>query len=687
MPDFSSANSDSMPPPGLPPAGAPSLSTLTGVVVAVVVVVALYFGRVVLMPITLAMLLSFLLTPIVELLRRLWLGKVLSVLLTVVLALCVIVALGTAIGSQVVHLGQHLPQYESTIVNKFHRLRDATVDRLSGKIERIGRQLSRAESATRVPPKPGAAVERQPLPVVVTQPAPSALKIGEAVISPLLSPLASAGIILVVTIFALLQQEDLRDRMIRLFGSGDLRRTTVAMSEAGRRLSRYFLTQLGINASFGAIVGVGLWFIGVPNPVLWGILGGLLRFVPYVGSWIAAILPMALAMAVTPGWSKVIWTAALYTVTELTMGQAVEPMVYGHSTGLTPIAVIIAAIFWTWIWGPIGLIISTPLTLCLVVLGRHAEQLEFLDVLLGDRPALTPAEGFYQRILANDPDEAEEQAETYLEERPLSSYYDEVALKGLQLAARDAARQALPATKVERIKAVALELIEDLDRFDDAPRATTAEATTVAGATLDEKKAPDQPAPDESSTGALVDTREPLPGRQGIQSVLCVAGRGPLDEVAASMLDQLLRKHGLQSRVLSHEKVSRAHIRSFDAGPGAMICITYLDIGANPAHVRYLLLRLRGRLPDVPLLVGLWPAQDPMLKDSRLRQLVGADYYVVTLRQAVKACLAQVRGSAAPRPRAGVSPEGDASALRGVITDVSDADAHIAHYGRRDADQ
>lgn len=653
MSNFSPANSDSAPPPGLPPAGVPSLSKLTGVVVAVVVVVALYFGRVVLIPVTLAMLLSFLLTPVVELLRRLRLGKVLSVLLTVTLALCTILALGTAIGTQLARLSGQLPQYESTIESKVHRLRDATVDRFSGKIERIGRQLSRAESAAPAPPKPGAAVQRQPLPVVVTQPAPSALKIGETVISPLLSPLASAGIILVVTIFALLQQEDLRDRMIRLFGSGDLRRTTVAMNEAGHRLSRYFLTQLGINASFGATVGVGLYFIGVPDPVLWGILGGLLRFVPYVGSWIAALLPMALAMAVTPGWSKVIWTAALYAVTELTVGQGVEPMVYGHSTGLTPIAVIIAAIFWTWIWGPIGLIISTPLTLCLVVLGRHVEQLEFLDVLLGDRPALTPAEGFYQRILANDPDEAEEQAESYLQGRPLSSYYDEVALKGLQLAAYDAARQALSATKVEGIKAAALELVEDLDRFDDEPRGTPAEATTVAGPTLDDKKSAGQPAPDESPTGALVDRHEALPRRHGIESVSCVAGRGPLDAVAASMLAQLLRKHGLQSRVVLHEKVSRANIRSFDVGPGAMLCITYLDIGANAAHVRYLLLRLRARLPDTPLLVGLWPAQDPVLEDSRLRQLIGADYYVVTLHQAVEACLAQARGSATPRPRAG----------------------------------
>ena len=279
--------------------------------------------------------------------------------------------------------------------------------------------------------------------MVVTQPAPSVLDIGKSVLEPMLYPLATAGIILVVTIFALLQKEDLRDRAIRLFGSGDLHRTTVAMDEAGRRLSRYFLTQLGLNASFGVIVGVGLYFIGVPNPLLWGILGALLRFVPYVGSWIAAALPIVLAAAVEPGWSMAIWTAVLYAVTELIMGQAVEPLVYGHSTGLSPIAVIIAAIFWTWIWGPIGLIISTPLTLCLVVLGRHIERLEPFDVLLGDRPALTPTEGLYQRMLAGDPDEAEEQAERYLADQPLSSYYDEVVLEALRLAANDILRGTL----------------------------------------------------------------------------------------------------------------------------------------------------------------------------------------------------------------------------------------------------
>ena len=191
------------------------------------------------------------------------------------------------------------------------------------------------------------------------------------------------------------------------------------------------------------MIGVGLYFIGVPNPVLWGMLSALLRFVPYIGSFIAAGLPIALAAAVEPGWSMAIWTAALYVVVELLVGQAVEPMLYGHSTGLSPLAVVVAAIFWSWLWGPIGLILSMPLTLCLVVLGRYVERLEFLDVLLGDRPALTPVESFYQRILAGDADEAQDHAELLLKDRSLSWYYDEVALRGLQLAADDAQRGVL----------------------------------------------------------------------------------------------------------------------------------------------------------------------------------------------------------------------------------------------------
>ena len=265
----------------------------------------------------------------------------------------------------------------------------------------------------------------------------------QRIVTPVVEPLSTTAIVFIVSIFILLQREDLRDRMIRLFGSSDLHRTTIAMDDAARRLSRYLLTQLVVNSAFGVIIATGLAVIGIPSPVIWGVLGALLRFVPYIGAPLAAVMPLALAAAVDPGWSRLLWTAALYLVVEPIMAQVVEPLLYGHSTGLSPFAVVLAATFWTWLWGPIGLILSTPLTLCLVVLGRHVARLEFLDVLLGDRPALTPVESFYQRMLAGDPDEAHDQAEVLLKQRSLSSYYDDVALQGLRLAVIDTERGVL----------------------------------------------------------------------------------------------------------------------------------------------------------------------------------------------------------------------------------------------------
>jgi hypothetical protein len=318
------------------------------------------------------------------------------------------------------------------------------------------------------------------------------------------------------------------------------------------------------------------------------------------------------------------------------MGQVVEPLLYGHSTGLSPLAVIIAAIFWTSIWGPIGLIISTPLTLCLVVLGRYVEHLEFLDVLLGDRPPLTPVESFYQRMLAGDPDEAEEQAERYLKDRPLSSYYDEVVLKGLQLAANDISRGTLSPAKVERLKENIRELVRDLDAYEDVSPAGAEKPKTVAGPTAEEEALPKNPPP----AGTVSDKNELAPDWQGEAPVVCIAGRGPLDEAASSILAQLLGKHGLGARLASHEAVSRTSIGSFDARDVAMVCISYLDISGTPAHLRYLLRRVRARLPDARFLVGLWPAQEPILKDPDLREILGADYYVSTLHEAVEACVA-----------------------------------------------
>jgi predicted PurR-regulated permease PerM len=622
------------------PAETPGLTGLLTLAVAVVVVAGLYLGRTVLIPITLAVLLSFLLAPVVNLLRRIHLGRVLSVILAVLLALSVALALGGLIGTQIADLAQDVPQYASTIRSKVETIRGFTSTRLSSVIGRLGQQF---EPPAAPQPKASASAEAKPLQVEVHQPDPTPVELAERIVAPILDPLSTTAIVLIVTIFVLLQREDLRDRLIRLFGSSDLHRTTAAMNDAARRLSRYFLTQLGINAAFGVITGVGLFFIGVPSPLLWGIIGLLLRFVPYIGAPLAAILPLSLAAAVSPDWSMMLWTGGLYAVTEMIMGQVVEPLLYGHSTGLSPFSVVVSATFWTWLWGPIGLILSTPLTLCLVVLGRHVERLEFLDVILGDRPALTPVESFYQRMLAGDPDEAREQAEVLLRDRPLSSYYDEVALKGLQLAANDATRGVLTGVQLEKIKLSMQELIDDLDEYDDQEPATKDAAESAATApSRREQDVPKHPAPGKVSAEAL-----PAAWRAKAP-VLCIAGRGPLDEAAASMLSQLLHKNGLKARVLKHEAASRTHIGSLDGEGVVMVCLCYLEIGGAPSHLRYLLRRLRLRLPAARLVVGLWPAEQAILTDDRLRAAVGADVYTTSLREAVEACLEAARAEIQP---------------------------------------
>jgi hypothetical protein len=386
------------------------------------------------------------------------------------------------------------------------------------------------------------------------------------------------------------------------------------MDDAAYRLSRYFLTQLALNAAFGVIIGAGLLVIGVPNPILWGILAALFRFVPYVGSYLSASLPVLLAASVDPGWTTLVWTAALYLVTEPIMGQVVEPMVYGRSTGLSPVSVVVSAIFWGWLWGPVGLILSMPLTLCLVVLGRHVKRMQFFDVVLGDQPALTPIESFYQRMLAGDPDEAEDYAEILLRDRTLASYYDEVALKGLLLAANDAQRGVLTSDQILSIEAALEELVGELADHKDIIAAPDA----------------DQTEPSDAENSAV----DRLAGAQ----ILCVAGRGPLDRAASIMLAQLLSRSELEARTVSHEAVGRGTIRSLDVSGVVMICLCYLEISGNPSHLRYLLRRLRTRMPGVPVLVGIWPTDETELDDDRLRAAIDADYFATSLRGAVTSC-------------------------------------------------
>lgn len=613
----------------------PIFAVAAGLATTTFIIAGLYFGREVFESIVLALLLSFVLAPVVNFLQRLKLPRLAAVAVAVIVALGVISVIGTIIGGQLADLAHDVPKYATTIETKIEQVRGATVGRVSNAVETLGHHLSRLGDGK---PAPGGGAPQQ---TTVTQtsitPAPSSsttglspLRLIEAVLGPVLGPLATFGIVFVIAIFVLLQREDLRDRLIRLGGSKDLHRTTVALDDAAARLSRYFLSQLSVNATFGIVIGIGLALIGVPSPLLWGILAGLLRFIPYIGSFLAAVLPIALASAVDPGWSMMFWTLGLFVVVELTTGQIIEPMLYGHSTGLSPLAVIIAAIFWTSLWGTVGLLISTPLTLCFVVLGRHFEALQFLDVMLGDRPALTPAESFYQRMLAGDPDEVLDQADQLLKEQSLTSYYDTVALKGLQLAAADAENGALSAVQLEKVGTAIHGLIADLaSREDREPTKDGAKSTAPAlGKSLDEKNAP--PAPPVTVATAAVPVSNKV--------VLCVAGRGSLDTAASEMLAQLLAKHGMNPRLLPYEAVSRAGIGNLDATDVAMVCLSYLEISGNPAHLRYLLERLRARLPGVPTLVGVWPLDDTILSDAAARTQLGADHATSSIAEAVSIC-------------------------------------------------
>jgi predicted PurR-regulated permease PerM len=369
----------------LVPADAAKSTTLFVMIVSI-----LYFGRDVLVPITLALLLAFVLAPLVTGLRRFHLGHVPSVLLGLFLALSIILALGAVIGSQVAQLSENVPQYVVTIETKVAKIRNYTVGRLADMADRVGSQRAKTaampgfvadQRAASLPQAPGSMFSNQ------TGPAP--LDLAQRFLSPVFSPLLTLGLVFIVAVFALLEQEDLRNRIIRLLGSKDPQLAKVVIDDGTRRLSKYIRTQLTVNTSFGVVIGIGLMVIGVPNPILFGILSALLRFVPYVGSLISALLPIALGAAVDPGWSLVLWTGLLYLVVESATGQVVEPLLYAHSTGLSPFSVIVAAIFWSWLWGPVGLILSTPLTMCLVVIGQHFTRMKFLDTMLGEAVAET----------------------------------------------------------------------------------------------------------------------------------------------------------------------------------------------------------------------------------------------------------------------------------------------------------
>lgn len=581
-------------------------------IVASLLITFLIVGREIVEPLVIASLVAFILSPLIRRLRQWGVWRIPSILLVVLFAVSVLSVLGGVIALQVAQLAEDLPRYETNLRNKIKSIGASGLT--SGALERAtGTLKDLQDEITRAGPKAGPSAQK-PLVVEVRQPEPRGLESIANLVRPLLSPLAMTALVLLFLVFILVQREDIRDRFLRLAGTADLQRSTAALDDAGSRLSRFFLMQTLLNAGFGIFITIGLAVIGVPNAVLWGILAGLMRFVPFIGGIIAAFFPILLAAAVDPGWSMVLATVSIFLIAEPIAGHVIEPLLYGQHTGLSPVAIVISTLFWTLLWGPIGLLLATPLTVCLVVLGRHIEALEFIEVLLGDQPALQPAERFYQRLLAGDNTEAADMAESELKNKSLSAYYDGVILPALALAQTDAAHGKLTQeTQIEICQTVE-EVVDDLSDYEDH----------------DPSLAP--------ALSARVPTVKP--GTPGVTltvnyDVLCVACRSPLDQAASVMLAQLLQKNGISSRVQPFSDVATARSFKIDAPDAPLVCLSYFGSAGNPAHVRYLIRRLRRVMPKARFLVGFWMLRDQSEKAEEWCTAVGAHLAATTLSQAV----------------------------------------------------
>jgi predicted PurR-regulated permease PerM len=629
---------------------------LQGLLIGAIIIAGLYFGREVLLPLALAILLSFVLTPPLLVLRRIRLPRAVAVAVVVGGAFAIIFALGWLISREVTQLAADLPTYRSTLSEKIKSVREGaarspTLEKAGEVLSDLQKELANPEPETPANTGVGTPIQRSddgPLQVEIREHEPTGLELFQEIAGTILPPLATAGIVLLFVVFILLQREDLRDRLIRLFGASDLQRATTTLNDAATRLSRYFLSMTAINFSFGAFITLALWLIGIPSPIVWGVLAGLMRFVPFVGPYIAAAFPILLAAAVDPGWSTVLIVAVLFLVTEVTMGQVVEPLVFGHGTGISPLAVIVSTVFWTWLWGPLGLLLAMPITVCLAVLGRHVEGLQFLEVLLSDEPALTPEESFYQRVLANDAAEATYETELCLKDQSLESCLSRVALSALKLADHDARRELLDESQAARISETMKEVLANLDDFE--PRRWFFALPTKKPATERESQnglatlAAVEAAEEEEDLPVL-QAHELTSGWETDEPILCIGGRSALDEAAAAILAEVLKKHGMGAKTLGPEAISAAHIASLAGTKARLVCLSYLNLGLSPAHVRYLVRRLRRILPEsTAILVCYWSGENETPAAKQLVEVAEADAYATSLPQAVEISMAAAKG-------------------------------------------
>jgi predicted PurR-regulated permease PerM len=604
-----------------------------GIIATATVLALLYFARDVLVPVTLAFILSLLVAPLVRALRRLRLGQTQSVLAAVLMLALSFGAVATVIGSQLIRVAESLPQYERTFESKLETLNSVTVGRVNAFTSQAGRALNRRTdteaSQTLTPTDLGAA--KTPIPVELHEAPANSIQVVQRVLGSVWVPIETAGIVLVVLVFVLLEHEALRDRFIRIAGGADIRLTTLVINDAGERLSRFFVSQFAVNFGVGGLIWIGLSIIGLPHPIVWAALTTALRFVPYVGVWIAALCSTLLGAAVDVGWTMAFATLGLFLVVELIAAQLVEPQLYGHTTGLSPLSVIIAAIFWSWLWGPIGLIVSTPLTLCLLVAGRHIKALSLLDILLGDTQALTMPQRFYQRALSADSDELIANAREFLKRNSFANYCDLVLMPALHLARIDLQSGAISTDQQLKVRGAMVAVIAAIGGED-----RRLSRRRLRSSVLDNSTAGRQ----------LREQREQASDRwQGPLSVpagsvmVCVGLGSMADDLATELLVRILRDQKIDARHMSLEDFGAA------APPNAAdaVSIVYV-VSAFPSEERKrgdeTAQEMRWRFPHACIVAVFLPGM--LLQpetEGEAQEMRGADKSAASLGHAVQICL------------------------------------------------
>lgn len=585
-------------------------STLVGVVIVVAV---LYLARVVFIPLALAILVAFLLAPLVMRLRRWGLWRMPAVVIVVLLAFALIVGFGFLMAVQTTDLGRKMPEYEQNIHKKMESIRESSngvIRQFSRLMHNINQEMSPGGSGGK--PGPG---EQKPVPVEIQRSPLSPLQFAPKVLSSLAGLLLTAIIVIVFVIFMLLQQQDLRDRIIRLAGAGRLNVTTKALDEAGERVSRYLLAQLIVNVVYGLAAGVAVYFLGVPNPLLWGMLAALLRYIPYLGIWIAAVMPAAVLLAVDPGWVKPFLVFGIYFGIDLIMYNFVEPLVYGGSTGMTPLAILVAAVFWTWLWGGVGLLLATPLTVCLAVLGRYVPSLRFLGILLSDEPGLAPEKRFYQRLLAADLEEAAQIAQEFRKSKSLAELYDTVIIPALSLAEEDRRAGRLDHEQEGSVFRDARVIVEDFG-------------------------------PDSEETGQGRERGAPPVELQ----VLSLPAHSDADEIAAIMLAQLLNARGIRTKALSASVLASEHLEEVGREKVRLVCVSTVPPDGY-LRARYLCKRLHEQFPEIRIVAAVLLRGD-VCEAGQRGPSVPANEVAVTLAQAVAGVCALLPIAARPEEKA-----------------------------------